>query len=108
MADYEQFKLINGREFFEENKQILQSSFVALDVMMGMLAVPSLIAMVNTLAISVIERTREIGMLRATGATRRQISTTIVAEAMLLAGVGTVLGVAARPDFGHVVGSRLA
>ena len=35
------------------------------------LAIPSLIAMINTLAIGVLERRREIGMLRAVGATRR-------------------------------------
>lgn len=51
------------------------------------LAIPSLIAMLNTLTIGVIERTREIGMLRAVGATRSQIRTMVVAEALLLAGI---------------------
>ena len=39
-------------------------------VLFRVLALPSLIALLNTLAIGVIERTREIGMLRAIGATR--------------------------------------
>jgi putative ABC transport system permease protein len=48
--------------------------------------------MVNTLAIGVIERTREIGMLRAVGATRKQVRTVILAEAVILASIGTAFG----------------
>jgi putative ABC transport system permease protein len=59
------------------------------------LAFPSLIAILNTLAIGVIERRREIGMLRAIGATRRQVGKTIVAEALLLAALGTAFGILA-------------
>jgi putative ABC transport system permease protein len=103
MGDYPQFKLISGREFFESNKVLMQQSFIGIYVMMWLLAVPSLIAMVNTLAIAVIERTREIGMMRATGATRRQVGTTILAEAVLLASVGTVLGVAGGLYLGYVL-----
>jgi putative ABC transport system permease protein len=64
-------------------------------VLLAVLAFPSLIAILNTLAIGVIERTREIGMLRAIGATRRQVWRTIVAEALLLAGLGTAFGILA-------------
>ncbi len=56
------------------------------------LAVPSLVAMLNTLAIGVIERTREIGMVRAVGATRKQIRTMVVLEALILASLGTAFG----------------
>jgi putative ABC transport system permease protein len=59
---------------------------------MVFLAIPSLIARVNTLAIGVIERMREIGMLRAVGATRRQVRTVILAEALILAAIGTAFG----------------
>jgi putative ABC transport system permease protein len=54
-----------------------------------------LIAILNTLAIGVIERTREIGMLRAIGATRSQVWKTIIAEALLLSALGTALGILA-------------
>ena len=64
-------------------------------VLLGVLAFPSLIAILNTLAIGVIERTREIGMLRAIGATRRQVWQTIVAEALLLSALGTAFGILA-------------
>jgi putative ABC transport system permease protein len=70
--------------------------------MMIFLAVPSLIAMVNTLAIGVIERTREIGTLRAVGATRRQVRTVILAEALILAAIGTGLGLLAGLYMGRM------
>jgi putative ABC transport system permease protein len=60
--------------------------------MMVFLAIPSLIAMLNTLAIGVIERRREIGMLRAVGATRRQVGAVVLAEALILAAIGVAFG----------------
>jgi putative ABC transport system permease protein len=69
--------------------------FVGVYVLLAILSFPSLIAILNTLAIGVIERTREIGMLRAIGATRGQVWKTIVAEALLLASLGTALGILA-------------
>jgi putative ABC transport system permease protein len=64
-------------------------------VLLGILAFPSLIAILNTLAIGVIERTREIGMLRAIGSTRSQVWKTIVAEALLLSSLWTAFGLLA-------------
>ncbi len=57
------------------------------------LVIPGLIAMVNTLAINVIERTREIGVLRAVGATRKQIGRMVLAESLLLSAFGILLGI---------------
>ena len=70
--------------------------------MFFILAMPSLIAMLNTLTIGVIERTREIGMLRAVGATRRQIRALVVAEALLLAAIGTAFGIFGGLYLGYV------
>jgi putative ABC transport system permease protein len=68
------------------------AAFNGMYVMLVVLALPSLIALINTLAISVLERTREIGTLRAVGATRRQIRRLITAESLLLAATGTLFG----------------
>ena len=91
-APYPQFRVISGQEYYDENKRIFDAVFSGMYGMLIFLAIPSLIAMVNTLAIGVIERTREIGMLRAIGATRSQIRTVILAEALLLAAIGTAFG----------------
>jgi len=78
-------------------------SFVIYFVILGVLALPSLIALLNTLAIGVIERTREIGMLRAIGATRRQVRRMVVAESLLLAAIGTAFGLLAGLYLGYVM-----
>jgi putative ABC transport system permease protein len=95
VEDYPQFRLVVGHEYTAEFAAQYDSLFVGLYVLLGVLAFPSLIAILNTLAIGVIERTREIGMLRAIGATRRQVWKTIVAEALLLASLGTAFGILA-------------
>ena len=77
--------------------------FAAIFILFVFLAVPSLIAMLNTLAISVIERTREIGMLRAVGATRQQVSRMVLAEALLMAAFGTTFGLLAGMYLGYLL-----
>ncbi len=91
-APYPQFKVISGQEYYDENKQIFDAVFSGMYIMLLFLAIPSLLAMVNTLGIGVMERTREIGMLRAIGATRGQIRTVILVESLLLAAIGTAFG----------------
>jgi putative ABC transport system permease protein len=93
LADYPQFRLIDGQAYIDENLALFDSMFAGIVALVLFLAVPSLIAMVNTLAIGVIERTREIGMLRAIGSTRSQIRTIILTEALILSGIGTVFGI---------------
>ena len=93
LANYPQFRLIDGQAYIDENLAIFNSVFAGMVALVLFLAIPSLIAMVNTLAIGVIERTREIGMLRAIGSTRSQIRTIILTEALILSGIGTVFGI---------------
>ncbi|MHB1165302.1 MAG: ABC transporter permease [Candidatus Nanopelagicales bacterium] len=75
--------------------QITSSVDQILLVMVMLLSLAILIAVlgiVNTLVLSVVERTREIGMLRAVGALRRQIRTMVVLEALVIAVYGAVVG----------------
>ncbi|GAB4500231.1 MAG: FtsX-like permease family protein [Anaerolineales bacterium] len=102
IAPYPQFKLIAGREYLDQNIGLFNSAFIGMYAMVVFLAIPSLIAMVNTLAIGVIERTREIGMLRAVGSTRAQIRTVILAEALILSAIGTAFGLLAGLYMGRM------
>lgn len=52
----------------------------------------AMLGITNTLALSIVERTRELGLLRAVGMTRRQLRATIRIEAILVAFAGLVLG----------------
>jgi putative ABC transport system permease protein len=74
-----------------------------LAVLYGLLALAIVIAVlgiINTLALSVVERRREIGMLRAVGVLRPQLRRTIYLESMLIAVFGAIVGVAMGLTFG--------
>jgi putative ABC transport system permease protein len=82
----------------------------ALDRVFGLFDVLSIVAVivaslgiVNTLTMNVLERVREIGVLRAAGMTRRQVWRSVVVEAGITGLVGAICGVAA----GVVVGSLM-
>ena len=62
-------------------------------VLLGFSVIVSLFGMVNTMVLSVFERTREIGMLRTIGMTRRQARRMIRHESIITALIGTALGV---------------
>lgn len=102
LGPYPQFRLISGEAFLEQNKSQFDAAFAGLYAMVVFLAIPSLIAMINTLAIGVIERTREIGMLRAVGATRGQVRTVVLAEALILAAIGTAFGLLSGLYLGYM------
>ena len=65
-------------------------------VLLGFSVIVSLFGMVNTLVLSVFERTREIGMLRTIGMTRRQARRMIRHESIITALIGAALGLGAR------------
>lgn len=103
VSKYPQFNLISGKAYLDQTRALYTASFSAIYVLLGILALPSLIAILNTLAIGVIERTREIGMLRAIGATRGQVRRTILVEALLLAAIGTAFGLLSGLYLGYVM-----
>lgn len=72
-------------------------------VLLGFSVVISLFGIVNTLVLSVLERTREIGMLRAIGTTRRQLRAIVRYESAITAAIGAVLGVAVGLLFGWLM-----
>jgi putative ABC transport system permease protein len=61
--------------------------------LLGFAILIALVGIVNTLSLSVLERTRESAMTRALGLTRGQLRATLLAEALLMAGVGAIVGV---------------
>jgi putative ABC transport system permease protein len=68
----------------------------------------ALFGIVNTLALSVLERVRELGLLRAVGATRRQVRSMIRWEAVIIAVLGAVLGLVLGIFFGWAMSRALA
>ncbi|MFB4318555.1 ABC transporter permease [Actinomadura sp. 21ATH] len=71
-----------------------------LTVLLVMSVIIAAVGVVNTLALSVIERTREIGLLRAIGISRRQLRRMIRLESIVIAVFGAVLGIGIGVAFG--------
>lgn len=102
-GDYPQLALYQTQTFVDLQLQTFNQTLVMFYAMIAILAIPSLLAMLNNLAMSVIARTREIGMLRAVGSTRGQIKRMVLAESLLLASVGVVLGIASGMVLGYAL-----
>jgi putative ABC transport system permease protein len=102
-ANYPQFKVISGTDYYTTLVAQFQAAFSVIYILFAILAFPSLIAMLNTLTINVIERTREIGMIRAVGGTRRQIRNMVLAESLLLAAIGATFGILGGIYLGYVL-----
>ncbi len=92
--NYPAFTLYDATTFKTSQQQVFSQALSALYLLVVMLAIPGLIAMANTMSVNVIERTREIGMLRAVGSTRPQVKRIILAESLMLSTLGTVTGIA--------------
>ncbi len=73
---------------------LMDQAFSMFDVMALISIVVGSLGVINTLTMSVIERTQEIGMLRAIGTTRGQIVRMVLAEAGLMGVIGGILGLA--------------
>ena len=76
--------------------------------LLGLAVVIAVLGIVNTLALSVIERTREVGLLRAVGLSRRQLRLMVRLEAVVVAVLGAVLGVVMGLVFGIVLQRAIA
>lgn len=95
VARFPAFLLFGFDEWMDMQVTMLGQLEASMLVLAFVLAVPSFLALLNTLTIGVLARRREIGMLRAIGSTRKQIGRMVVAESLLLAALGTATGVVA-------------
>lgn len=84
--------VMDSEEFVSDLAAQVDRVLVILYALLGLSVVIAVLGIVNTLALSVIERTREIGLLRAVGLGRLQLGTTITLESVLTAVFGTTVG----------------
>jgi putative ABC transport system permease protein len=84
--------LHTGAAYPKDATKDMATFLAMLYVLLGFSVIVSLFGMVNTLVLSVFERTREIGMLRAIGMTRRQARRMIRHESVITALIGAALG----------------
>jgi putative ABC transport system permease protein len=107
MADY---PLVSVADRSDMIRQINQQIDVALNIFNVLLLVAVLIAflgILNTLLLSIYERTRELGMLRAIGMARRQVKRMIRVESVIMAVFGCALGIGLGLALGYAVALAL-
>jgi putative ABC transport system permease protein len=90
-------------EYKAENARQIDQLINLFYSLLGLAVLIALFGIVNTLALSIFERVRELGLLRAVGATRRQLRSMIRWEAVIIAVLGAVLGLAVGLFFGWTV-----
>jgi len=81
-------------DYVGERLGILDSVVNLIYVLLGLSIVIALVGVGNTISLSIHERTRELGLLRAVGMTRRQLAESVVWESVIIALAGTVIGLA--------------
>ncbi len=100
-------KVQTKSEFIDNQISGLNSVLNILYVLLALSVVVSLFGIVNTLVLTVFERTREIGMLRAVGMTRRQVRRMIRWESIITALLGAVIGIVLGVVLGALLVSRV-
>ena len=104
---YPTAKAENRAEFRESQESQLTTFVRVIQVLLGLSFVIALIGIVNTLSLSVFQRTREIGLLRSVGMTRRQLRRSIYWESIIVAVFGGLLGVVVGTVFGSAAALAL-
>ena len=87
-------------DFIDDQAGQLNTLLILLYALLGMSVVVALIGIVNTMSLSIHERTRELGLLRAVGMTSRQLRRTVRYEAAIIALIGTLAGLVLGVFFG--------
>ena len=93
LKDFPNAKAQTRDEFVDNQISGLNDILNILYVLLALSVIVSLFGIVNTLVLTVFERTRELGMLRAIGMTRRQVRRMIRHESVITALIGGVLGI---------------
>ncbi|WP_066950883.1 ABC transporter permease [Streptomyces lushanensis] len=108
LTAYPQYTVQNQTDFKQDLKDQIGQ---LLNIVYGLLALAIIVAVlgvVNTLALSVVERTREIGLLRAIGLSRRQLRRMIRLESVVIALFGALLGLGLGMGWGTAAQKLLA
>jgi putative ABC transport system permease protein len=96
--------VVQDKESFAEAQRAQVNTLLYLIyALLGLAIVIAILGIVNTLALSVIERTRELGLLRAVGLERGQLRRMVRLESVALAVLGAILGIATGTVSGVVL-----
>jgi putative ABC transport system permease protein len=107
LGAYPNATLLDRAEFRASYAEQLDQMLNLVYALLALAVVIALIGIANTLALSIHERTRELGLLRAVGVTRRQLKSMIRWEAVMISLLGAVLGIVVGAGFGWALAAAL-
>lgn len=99
-ADFPTVTVQNKDDFAAAQRGQVDQLLYLIYALLGLAIVIAALGIVNTLALSIVERTREVGLLRAVGLSRRQLRQMVRLEAIAISALGAALGIGAGLLFG--------
>ncbi|GAB3234190.1 ABC transporter permease [Glycomyces halotolerans] len=107
LVDEPEVGVTNNAEFVEQQTAGLDTLVASVQVLLALAIIIAIIGVINTLVLSVLERTRELGLLRAVGMTRGQARRMITVESIIICLFGAVLGIGVGIGLGWTVQQAL-
>ncbi|MBV9203862.1 MAG: ABC transporter permease [Actinobacteria bacterium] len=107
LAGYPGAQLLDQAGYIASQTAVLNSLLTLVTAMLILAIVIALLGVVNTLALSISERTREIGLLRAIGMQRGQLRQMIAAESVIISVIGALLGIILGLGLGAALAAAL-
>jgi putative ABC transport system permease protein len=101
--DYPNLTALSNDELKSKVEDQVNQQFGIFYAIVGVAIFASLFGIVNTLTMSVIERTREIGVLRALGSSRWQVRRQVAVESLVIGLIGALLGIAVGTGLGYAL-----
>ncbi|MEU3776491.1 FtsX-like permease family protein [Streptomyces sp. NPDC032472] len=108
LAEYPQYQVRNQTDYKKALKDQVGQLLNMVYGLLGLAIIVAVLGVVNTLALSVVERTREIGLMRAIGLSRRQLRRMIRLESVVIALFGALLGLGLGMGWGATAHQLLA
>lgn len=106
-APFPNVEIRDQTEFKQEQSRQIDAVLGFVIVLLLLSVVIALFGIANTLGLSIYERTRELGLVRAVGMGRRMVGRVVVVEAVIVALIGAVLGLAIGIAFGWALQTAL-
>lgn len=103
LADSPEVNVTDRSEYIKQQTSFLNTIQTMIEILLTLAIIIAALGVMNTLALSVIERTRELGLLRAIGMRRGQILGMITVESVVISVFGALLGLAVGAGLGAAV-----
>jgi putative ABC transport system permease protein len=107
LADFPNVSVADRAEFKDQQRSGIDQVLAIIYALLGLSIIIAVLGIINTLVLSVIERTREIGLLRAVGMVRSQLWRMVTLEAVVISVFGALLGLVVGVGFGTALQQSL-